>query len=96
MSLRGIRSSPDRCMAGYVMCDFTQSLLHIFGGGVSDLSVSVLDHALQRQQHLFPHGRDKRNHGLQCSAYQIDYYRIQRSVSFFDVRLSIKSSTATK
>lgn len=45
-SLRGIWSSCDRCMAGYIVRNLTQSLQHIVDGGVSDISVSVRDRAL--------------------------------------------------
>ena len=96
MSSYQVRTSPNRRMAGHVICNFAQSVLYIFNGDVSDFSILVRDLAFRRRGSLIPYGCIKRNYGLQSFANQIDYFYIQCSVSFFVTTLNHKYDSQNK
>jgi len=88
VSVRGIRSTRNRCMAPYVICNFASNFVPIL---ISNVSISIFDYAFRRRGYFYPNGRIEHKSGLQSSVYQADYFHVQRSVSFLVTKYDLQN-----
>jgi len=87
VSLGGVRSPRDRCVARHFVRNFTQIILRIVDDGVPDFSVPISAPALRQGRSLVFHRRTERDSDLQSPVCKADYFCVKCSVSFLGVKV---------